>query len=62
MQVNRITSWKKIDIGQKTGRNLDPVSVAQEMRVANYSNGVRLFSKSKFLTNRLREVLTLQPK
>ena len=43
---------KKFDIGQKTGRKVDPVTVSQEMRVAKNSNGDRLFSSSEFLTGK----------
>lgn len=41
---------KKFDIGQKTGRKLDPVTVSKEMRRAKDSNGNRLFSMNEFLT------------
>lgn len=41
---------KKFDIGQKTGRKLDPVTVSQEMRSSKDSSGNRLFSRSEFLT------------
>ena len=41
---------KKFEIGEKTGRKLDPVTVSQEMRIAKDSNGNRLFSCSDFLT------------
>ena len=41
---------KKFEIGEKTGRKLDPVTVSQEMRIAKDSNGNRLFSCSEFLT------------
>lgn len=41
---------KKFEIGEKTGRRLDPVTVSQEMRIAKDSNGNRLFASSEFLT------------
>ena len=41
---------KKFEIGEKTGRKLDPVSVSQEMRIEKYSNGNRFFSSGEFLT------------
>ena len=41
---------KKFEIGEKTGRKLDPVTVSQEMRIAKDSNGNHLFSSSEFLT------------
>ena len=41
---------KKFEIGEKTGRKLDPVTVSQEMRIAKDSNGNSFFSSSEFLT------------
>lgn len=41
---------KKFEIGEKTGKKLDPVTVSQEMRIAKDPNGNRLFSSSEFLT------------
>ena len=41
---------KKFEIGEKTARKLDPVTVSQEMRIAKDSNGNCLFSSSEFLT------------
>ena len=41
---------KKFEIGEKSGRKLDPVTVSQEMQIAKDSSGNRLFSSSEFLT------------
>ena len=41
---------KKFDIGQKSGRKVDPATVAQEMRAAKDCSGKRLFSINEFLT------------
>lgn len=41
---------KKFEIGQTTGRKLDPATVSKEMRTAKDSNGNRLFKFSEFLT------------
>ena len=40
----------KFNIGQDTGRKVDPEVVAREMRREKDSNGARLFSLSEFLT------------
>ena len=40
----------KFNIGQSTGRKMDPVVVAREMRRSVDSNGKRLFKASEFLT------------
>ena len=40
----------KFNIGQSTGRKMDPVVVAREMRRSVHSNGKRLFKASEFLT------------
>ena len=40
---------KKFEIGEKTGRKPDPVTVSQEMRIAKDPNGNRLSSSSEFL-------------
>lgn len=42
---------KKFDIGQKSGRKVDPATVAQEMRAAKDCSGKRLFSINEFLTS-----------
>ena len=41
---------KKFEIGEKSGRKFDPVTVSQEMQIAKDSSGNRLFSSSEFLT------------
>ena len=41
---------KKFEIGELSGRKLDPVIVSQEMKIAKDSSGNRLFSSSEFLT------------
>ena len=41
---------KKWEIGEKSGRKLDPVTMSQEMQIAKDSSGNRLFSSSEFLT------------
>ena len=42
---------KKFEIGEKTGRKLDPGTVAKDMRAAKDPNGNRLFTCSEFLTS-----------
>ena len=41
---------RKFNIGQSTGRKMDPEAVAKEMRRSVDSNGKRLFKSSEFLT------------
>ena len=41
---------KKFEIGEKTGKKLDPVTVSQEMRISKDPNGNCPFSSSEFLT------------
>ena len=41
---------KKFDIRQKSGRKVDPATVAQEMRAAKDCSGKRLFFINEFLT------------
>lgn len=42
---------KKFEIGEKTGRKLDPGTVAKDMRTAKDPNGKRLFNCNEFLTS-----------
>lgn len=42
---------KKFEIGEKTGRKLDPGTVAKDMRAAKDPNGKRLFNCNEFLTS-----------